>query len=71
MQMDWFQSGKYSVHFWNKFRILVPVHSNLQKRPPWKLKSLPKSGKSQNHPLNTLNRPPGAISPTLNITAQD
>jgi len=41
--MNWFKSSKYSFYFWNQFRILV--HSNLQK-------SLPKSGKSQNRPLN-------------------
>jgi len=41
-QMNWFQSGKYSFYIWNQFRILV--HPNLQKSPPWKLKSSPKSG---------------------------
>jgi len=56
-QMNWFQSGKYSLYFWNQFRILV--YSNLQKSPPWKLKSPPKSGKSENRPLNALNRPLG------------
>jgi len=31
--------GKYSFYFWNQFRI--SVHSNLQKSPPWKVKSPP------------------------------
>jgi len=31
----------------------------------------PKSGKSQNRPNNTYNRPWGAISPTLNATDLD
>jgi len=59
-QMIWFQSEKCSFYFWNQFRI--SVYSNLQKSPQWKLKSPPKSGKSQNRPLNTLSRPRGAIS---------
>jgi len=57
--MNWFQSGKYNFYFWNQFRILV--RPNLQKSPPWKMKS----------PLNLVNHeiaPWGAISPTLNIT---
>jgi len=37
----------------------------LQKSPPWKLKSPPKSRKSQNRPNNPL----GAILPTLKTTA--
>ena len=50
LQMNLFWSGKYSFNFWNQLRILV--HPNLQKSPPWKLKPPPKSGKSQNRPLN-------------------
>ena len=47
IKMIWFQSGKWIFHFWNKFIILV--YSNQQKSlPPWKLKSPPKSGISQN-----------------------
>jgi len=38
-QMIWFQSGKYSIYFWNERRILV--YSNQQKLHPWKLKSPP------------------------------
>jgi len=49
-QLIWFQSGKYNFYLWNQFRILV--YSNLQKSPPWKLKSSPKSGKSRNRPHN-------------------
>jgi len=45
-QMKWFQTGKYSFYFWNQFKILV--YPDPQKSPPWKLKSPPKSGKSQN-----------------------
>jgi len=63
-QLIWFESCKYNFYFWNQFLILV--YSNLQKSPPWKLKSYPKSGKSQNHLHNAHNRPLGAISPTLN-----
>jgi len=48
---DLVTSGKCSFYFWNQFRI--SVYSNLQKLFP----SLPKSGKLQNIPFNTLNRP--------------
>jgi len=59
--MIWFLSGKCGFYFWNQF--IISVYSNLQKSPPWKLKSPPKSGKSQNLPLNTLNCPQGVKSP--------
>jgi len=65
-QINWFQRGKYGLYFWNQYRILI--YSNLQKSPPWKLKSPPKFGKSQYRPLNAQNRPLEAVSPTLNIT---
>jgi len=42
---DLVPSGKCSFYFWNQFRI--SVYSNLQKSPPWSLKSPPKSGKLQ------------------------
>jgi len=57
--MKWFQSGKSSFYFCNQFRILV--YSNMQKSPPWKLKSPPNL---VNHKI----APWGAICPTLNIT---
>jgi len=38
-QMNWFHSGKHSFYLWDQIRILVD--SNLQKSPPWKLKSPP------------------------------
>jgi len=50
-----------SFYFWNQFRILV--YSNLQKSPPCKLKSPPKSGKSQNRPLTHNIAPGGRFRP--------
>jgi len=54
-QTIWLQSGKCSFYLWNQFR--MSVYSNLQKSPPWKLKSPSKSGKSQNHPLGAISLP--------------
>jgi len=53
-QINCFQRGKYGLYFWNQYRILL--YSNLQKSPPWKLKSPPKFGKSQYRPVNAQNR---------------
>jgi len=68
-QMIWFQSGRYIFCYWNQFRILV--YSNLLKSPPWKQKSLPKSGKSKKRPITHKIAPWRAISPPLKTTAVD
>jgi len=65
-QINWFQRGKYGLYFWNQYRILI--YSNLQKSPPWKLKSPPNLVNHNIAPLTHKIAPWGPISPTLNIT---
>jgi len=61
-----FDSRVTNIVFWNQLNIWICF--NLQKSPPWKLKPLPKSRKSQNRPATREIAPRGFFWPTLKTT---